>query len=434
MDKVLGRFKWQIALLYIDDIIIYSKDFDSHVKVIEDILTQVGKSGITLSPKKCHIGYQALSALGHTVSSLGIGTAEGTVEGVRKFPEPRNVKELQRFLGLCAYYRRFVKGFSIIAHPLYNLLKKDVKYDWSEACQKAFDELKLRLTTASVLAHPNYDKEFILQTDASILGLGGELGQKDDDGMEHPIVHLSKSLTPAEGNYTITELECLVIIWCVRKLHSYLDSSKFLLQTDHSALQWLCDSNGSNRRLTRWSLEHQPYRGFMTIKYREGKKHANVDPLSRAPLAVCSVATVFTSPPDFVVAITTGYASDPYFTEVLESFAADVPRPEFDRFALRTDGILLFQQPGNNFARVCIPAVTTPEYLQRFMCGCFFSHRLISPTLPVHSNLGYSILKPRLKRCTAPRSNFLKLGTLDLAHMKEKMKTSGETQAPSGTP
>ena len=364
MDKVLGRFKWQIALVYIDDIIIYSKNFDSHVKDIETILTQVGKSGITLSPKKCHVGYQQLSALGHTVSNLGIGTAEGTVEAVRKFPEPRNVKELQRFLGLCAYYRRFVEKFSIIAHPLYNLLKKDVKYEWSEACQKAFDELKLKLTTAPVLAHPNYDKEFILQTDASILGVGGVLGQKDDDGLEHPIAYISRSLTPAEVNYTITELECLAIIWCVRKLHCYLDGSKFLLQTDHSALQWLFDFNGSNRRLIRWSLELQPYRGFMVIKYREGKKHANVDPLSRAPLARCNVVTVVSSPPDFIVAITTDYTSDPHFSQILESCKSDIPRPEYDRFILRDDGILLFQQPGNDFSRVCVPNVTIPENLQ----------------------------------------------------------------------
>lgn len=134
------------------------------------------------------------------------------VEAVRKFPEPRNVKKLQRFLGLCAYYRRFVEGFSIIANPLYNLLKKEAKYIWSEACQKASGELKLRLTTAPVLAHSNYDKEFILQTDASILGAGGILGQKDDDRHEHVIAYVSRSLTPAEINYTITELECLAII------------------------------------------------------------------------------------------------------------------------------------------------------------------------------------------------------------------------------
>jgi hypothetical protein len=108
MDRVLGRFKWQIALVYIDDIIIYSKTFDDHVKDIKTILGLVAKSGITLSLKKCHIAYQSLTALGHTVSNLGIGTAEGTVEAVKKFPRPTSVKEIQRFLGLCVYYRRFV--------------------------------------------------------------------------------------------------------------------------------------------------------------------------------------------------------------------------------------------------------------------------------------------------------------------------------------
>jgi hypothetical protein len=143
MDKILGQYKWQIALVYIDDVIIYSKDSDSHVKDIEKVLSQVGKAGITLSPKKCHIGYQTLSALGHTLSTLAIGTADGTFEAVRKFPEPLNVKELQRFLGLCAYYRRFIRGFSILASPLCELLKKEVKRKWSQECQKTFDELKM---------------------------------------------------------------------------------------------------------------------------------------------------------------------------------------------------------------------------------------------------------------------------------------------------
>lgn len=369
MDRVLGKFKWQIALVYIDDIIIYSKDFDSHVKDIETILAQIAKPGITLSPTKCHIAYQELSALGHTVSNLGIGTAEGTIEAVRKFPQSRNVKELQRFLGLCAYYRRFVKNFSIIASPLYGLMKKDVKYVWTKECDDAFDELKERLTTAPVLRHPDYTKPFILQTDASIAGIGGILAQLDDDGKEHPVVFVSRSLTPAETNYTITELECLAIVWCVRKLHCYLDGIKFLLQTDHSALQWLFDFTGSNRRLVRWSLELQPYRDFMTIKYKEGKKHSNVDPLSRAPLARCNVVSVVTPPNDFIETLKAGYSGDDYLKHVLESFVTETPRPEFDRFARRADGLLLFLQPGGDFTRICVHDVKTPENLRLSIIG-----------------------------------------------------------------
>lgn len=167
MDKVLGRYKWQIALVYIDDIIIYSKDFNEHLQDIDTVLGLVAKSGITLSPKKCHIAYQSLNALGHNISNLGIGTSDNNVEAVRKFPQPKNVKELQRFLGLCVYYRKFVKDFAKIAQPLYSLLKKDQRYVWGEGQQSAFEELKMRLTTAPVLAYPDYDKPFILHTDAS---------------------------------------------------------------------------------------------------------------------------------------------------------------------------------------------------------------------------------------------------------------------------
>jgi hypothetical protein len=162
---------------------------------------------------------------------LGIGTANGTVKVVKEFPEPKNVKQLQRFLGLCVYYRRFVQGFAKIAAPLYNLLKKDTPYKWDEPCVKTFDTLKDELTSAPVLAYPNYEKPFVLYTDACVMGLGAVLSQNDDAGQERPIVFLSRSLTDAEKNYSITELECLAIVWSVKKLHVYLDGSKFNLIT-----------------------------------------------------------------------------------------------------------------------------------------------------------------------------------------------------------
>jgi hypothetical protein len=139
-----------------------------------------------------------------------------------------------------------------------------------------------------------------------------------------------------------------------------------------SALQSLFDFNGSNRRLVRWSLELQPYRDNMTIKYREGKKHLNVHPLSRAPLptcnvvktAICNVATAVNRPRDFIDGLIAGYMTDPYFMPIVESCLSDTPRPEFDRFILRDDGVLLFHQPGNTYTRLCVPNAKLPEPLQ----------------------------------------------------------------------
>jgi transposase InsO family protein len=355
MDKVLGRYKWQMALVYIDDIIIYSPDFNTHLKDIETVLSLVAKSGITLSPTKCHLGYQSLNALGHTISNLGIGTTEGTVRAVKEFPKPTTKKEVQRFLGLCVYYRRFVKDFSKLAKPLYHLTKDDTKFNWDEDCEAAFEVMKEKLTTTPTLAHPDYEKPFLLYTDASNLGLGAVLAQNDAEGKEHPIVYLSRTLSPAESNYTITELECLAIVWSVRKLHTYLDGVKFTLITDHSALQWLFDFRGSNRRLVRWSLELQPYRDWMTIKYREGRIHLNADPLSRAPLPECNSITTATIPDAYIQDIVEGYRSDAYFQRVAEGITADPPLKEFDRFALQENGLITYSDPSDDHPRLCVP-------------------------------------------------------------------------------
>ena len=412
MDKILGRFKWQTALVYIDDIIIYSKDVATHIKDIGTILGLVAQSGLTLSLKKCHLAYQSLTALGHTVSNLGIGTADGTVKAVKDFPAPKNVKQLQRFLGLCVYYRRFVQGFAKVAAPLYHLLKKDVPYKWDDSCETTFETLKTKLTTAPLLAYPNYEKPFILYTDACVTGLGAVLSQNDDAGQEHPIVFLSRSLTDAEKNYTITELECLAIVWSVKKLHVYLDGSQFTLITDHSALQWLFSFSGPNKRLIRWSMELQPYRENMTIKYRAGRVHTNADPLSRAPLPICNSIladtddntptdderdsstddTFYSSVPedmdtesetsyrhgpvlcntisaasvesDFLKFISSGYTTDPQFTSILRDLDPSNTHIRHQRFRLQNDGILLFIQPGEEYARICVPNITKPYNLR----------------------------------------------------------------------
>lgn len=187
---------------------------------------------------------------------------------------------------MAVYYRRFIQDFAKIAAPLHALNKKDAPFRWTDECQKAFDMLKSKLTSKPILAHPNYDKPYILHTDAYTSSLGAILSQKDAEEKEHPICYLSRQLTSAESNYSATELECLVAVWAIRKLHAFLDSAKFELVTDHTALQSLFNFKGHNRRLAKWMLDLTPHKARMKITYRPGRVHSNVDPLSRAALPI----------------------------------------------------------------------------------------------------------------------------------------------------
>jgi len=157
---------------------------------------------------------------------------------------------LRGVLGLFSYYRRFIENFSKIADPLYELLKKDITYIWTESQQEAFEFLKKKLTTAPIIQYPDFEKPFFLYTDASGTGIGAVLAQKNDK-LEHVIAYASRTLNAAEKNYGVTELECLAIVWAVKYFRHYLWGSKFTIITDHTALKWLLNSSSetANKRL-----------------------------------------------------------------------------------------------------------------------------------------------------------------------------------------
>lgn len=335
MDTVLAQCKWQFALAYIDDIIVFSNTFEDHCQHVATVLNRVIASGITLSLKKSFVGHQSIKALGHTVSNLGIGTAPANVAAIAEYPTPTNVKGLQRFMGMTVYYKKFLKDFGKHAAPLFALLKKDAPFKWQQEHQDAFEGFKKALTTAPVLAHPDYSKPFILHTDASTHGLGGILSQKKDgDTKEHPIVYISRVLAPAEKNYSATELECLAIVWSLKKLHPYLDGCKFELITDHSALQWILSYSGNNRRLSKWSFELQEYAPFMTIVHRPGLVHSNVDPLSRAALPAaenepeCNTVAVQPVSDDFLDTVRKAYAKDTQLANAWPAIMKNTDKPQ----------------------------------------------------------------------------------------------------------
>jgi transposase InsO family protein len=191
---------------------------------------------------------------------------------------------------MCVFYRRFIQNFSQIARPLHELTKESVKFVWGEAQKKAFEELKHRLTTAPVLAYPNFHKPFTIYTDASREGLGAILSQLDDKNQEHPVAYISRALLPSETRYPVTELEGLALHWAVKQFRPYIYGRKFTVVTDHLPLIYIFKNKTHDGRFARWiaSLGGMHFE----VRYRPGKRHANVDALSRASVSNAAFAAI----------------------------------------------------------------------------------------------------------------------------------------------
>ncbi|CAB4441358.1 unnamed protein product [Rhizophagus irregularis] len=229
--------------------------------------------------KECKFGERNIEFLGYIVGRDGLKLDVKKVEKIKEIKIPETVTQVRSFLGLCSYYRRFIKNFARIAKPLYYLVKKEVPFEWTEKQQEAFKELKIRLMEKPVLDHPNFEKEFILITDASEEGLGAVLSQKNEENKEFVIAYASRSLVGAEKNYAITELEYLAIFWGIKYFHKFLAGRKFTVITDHAALKGLMNAKVPTGRRARWVMELQQY-DFEVI-HRSGKENKNADALSR---------------------------------------------------------------------------------------------------------------------------------------------------------
>ncbi|UYV80241.1 K02A2.6-like [Cordylochernes scorpioides] len=267
MENMLGNLRWQICLCYLDDVIIYSSDFSTHLKRIEAVLRCFREANLKLNNKKCQFAFEELEILGHITNQLGIKPAEHNIKAIRDFPLPKKIKEVQSFLGMCSYYRIFIKGFSKIVDPLTSLIKNNVPFTWTENQEKAYQTLKVALINPPILGHFDPNATTYIHTDASNIGLGASLVQKFGDE-EKVISYLSRTLSKPEQNYSTTEKECLAVVWSMSKLRPYLYVRHFKIVTDHHALCWLKNLKDPTGRLARWAVKIQEY-NFEIIHKRD---------------------------------------------------------------------------------------------------------------------------------------------------------------------
>jgi len=286
MDSVLAGLHWKTCLVYIDDIIVIGRSFEEHLCNLQAVFERLRKVGLKLQPRKCQLLQQRVTYLGHVVSAQGIAPDVEKTRRVNQWPTPQSPKEVQQFLGLANYYRRFIKDFASLAKPLHRLTEKGTQFKWTKESETAFNTLKQKLTSAPILALPNWSKPFTIDTDASETGIGAVLSQMQDDGKECVIAYASRLLTKQERNYCVTRKELLAVVTFLQHFRQYLIGSMFTIRTDHSALTWLQNFKHPEGQLARWLEKLQEFQ--FTIVHRPGRAHGNADALSRQPVRHCN--------------------------------------------------------------------------------------------------------------------------------------------------
>ena len=256
MEQVLAGLPFNTALIYLDDVLVAGRTFPDHISNLRIVLQRFRTASLKLNPKKCSLLQKQVKYLGHVVSGEGIAMDPEKVESIRSWPTPTTAKEIRSFVGLCSYYRRFIAGFSNLVQPL--LKCADTAFTWTTEAEEVFHKLKTALTEAPILGYPNSEDEIVLDTDASLTGVGAVLSQLQD-GQEKVIAYYSCSLNKAERNYCVTRRELLAVIKAVRRFHPYLYGRAFTLRTDHAALPWLLNFRCSEGQTARWLQELQQY-------------------------------------------------------------------------------------------------------------------------------------------------------------------------------
>lgn len=277
MNHVLSDYINKICVIYMDDILVFSVTIKEHFESLNKIFKRLNEFNLKVQLDKCKFLTKYTEFLGHIITPEGITPNPEKIKAIKNLKLPGSVKQIKSFLGLTGFYRKFIKNYSTIANPMIKYLRKNTHINMrDQEYIDSFDKLKTLLTTYPVLAYPEFDKEFVLTTDASDIAIGAVLSQKG-----RPISYASRTLNSAERNYHTLEKELLAIVWSVKYFRPYLYGRKFLVRTDHQPLKWLYSLKEPNSRIIRWKIMLGEFE--FDVEYLKGKDNKVADFLSRIP-------------------------------------------------------------------------------------------------------------------------------------------------------
>ena len=358
MNKILKPVLYTSALVYLDDIIVFSNTLDDHIQHLETVFKLLAEAGLKLKLKKCDFFKEEIKYLGHVVSRDGVTPNKAKVESIVNYPEPTNVKELSSFLGLASYYRKFIRAFAEKAHPLTKLTRKAEPWVWGDEQRDAFRCIKNCLVSQPILGYPDFKRAFTIYTDASGFGIGAVLAQmqrpphsSENDDREVVIAYSSKHLNHREAKWSTTEKEAYAIIHAINVFKPYLYGRQFTVVTDHRPLEWLMSKTEPTGRLARWAIKIQEY--DIKIGYRSGKTNQNADCLSRIPKPLIATIT-----PKNYTEWATAQREDEYCREIIDSLEKDEVQTKINYQLSETNELL------NKDGKLVVPESKKTEILE----------------------------------------------------------------------
>jgi len=281
MSEVFKDLGSKFLKVFVDDLNVHSENWGEHLQHLNVVLCKLREVNLKPNPNKCCFVAKSITFLGHVVSKEGTRPDPGKIETVLHFSTPKTVTSVRSFLGLTGYYRKYIRGYSRLAGPLFELTRKDVALVWDVGCQQAYQALKAALVDAPVLTRPDFRRTFRLDVNWSPKGVGAILSQKEGR-FEKVVAYASKSLTEAQRKFHPMEGECYALIWGVMYFKQYLHRNHFILRIDHKPFEWLATVSDVNGRRGRWVDMLQDF--SFKIIHRPGLRHTNVDALSRNPV------------------------------------------------------------------------------------------------------------------------------------------------------